>query len=83
MNEWRNRVVHDPNVCHGKAIIKGTRVMISVILANLADGASREEIVEAYPRITNPDIDAALHYAATIANDSILPLDHDSHEVQA
>ncbi len=38
MIEWKTKVVHDPNVCHGKAVIKGTRVMISVILANLADG---------------------------------------------
>ncbi len=83
MSDWQKRVIHDPRVCHGKAIIKGTRVMVSVILANLADGSSREEILETYPTITSQDIDAALHYAAAIANETVIPLDHDSHEVQA
>ncbi len=57
--------------------------MVSVILANLADSVSREEIMDAYPTITNQDIDAALHYAAAIANETVIPLSHDSHEIQA
>ena len=40
---WRDRITVDPLVCHGKACIKGTRVMVSVILDNLADGVSRDE----------------------------------------
>ena len=83
MIDWKSRIVHDPEICHGKAVIKGTRVMISVILANLADGISREEILQSYPTITEPDIDAALYYAATLANESILPMRVDVDEVQA
>ena len=42
---WRDRITVDPRVCHGKACIKGTRVMASVILDNLAAGISREDIL--------------------------------------
>lgn len=42
---WRNHITADPFVCHGKACVKGTRVMVSVILDNLAEGISPEEIV--------------------------------------
>jgi uncharacterized protein (DUF433 family) len=45
---WRERISIDPNICHGKACIKGTRVMVSVILDNLADGESYESIIGGY-----------------------------------
>ena len=35
---WKDRISIDPNICHGKACIKGTRIMVSVILDNLAAG---------------------------------------------
>lgn len=41
---WQSRITVDPNVCHGKACIKGTRIMVSVVLDNLASGLSRDEI---------------------------------------
>jgi len=78
MLDWKSRIVVDPEIYRGKAVIKGTRVMVSVILADLADGTSREEILESYPTITEPDIDAALYYAATLANESVLPVRLDS-----
>jgi uncharacterized protein (DUF433 family) len=40
--DWRGRISIDPNICHGKACIKGTRVMVSVILDNLAEGERRD-----------------------------------------
>ena len=43
--DWRDRISIDPDVCEGKARIKGTRVMVSVILDNLAHGESYEEIM--------------------------------------
>ena len=54
---------------HGKACIKGTRVMVSAILDNLAAGVGREEILASYPSITSDDIEAALAYAGEKAND--------------
>ncbi|MEX2287807.1 MAG: DUF433 domain-containing protein [Planctomycetaceae bacterium] len=66
---WRERVTVDPQVCHGKACIKGTRVMVSVILDNLAAGESEEAILRSYPSLTRDDIHAALAYAAELARE--------------
>jgi uncharacterized protein (DUF433 family) len=44
--DWRERISINPNICHGKACIKGTRVMVSVILDNLAEDESYESIIE-------------------------------------
>jgi uncharacterized protein (DUF433 family) len=52
----------DPVVCHGKACIRGTRVMVSVILDNLVDGVSRDDILRSYPSLIESDIDAAIEY---------------------
>ena len=69
------RVSVDPDVCHGKACIRGTRIMVSVVLANLADGMSAEEILAEYPSLTQDDIHAALAYAAELAaEEDITPL---------
>jgi uncharacterized protein (DUF433 family) len=64
------RISINPRICHGQACIKGTRIMVSVILDNLATGVAREEILRSYPPLTNADIDAALAYAAELAHES-------------
>jgi uncharacterized protein (DUF433 family) len=61
---WHERITTDPNVCHGKACIRGTRVMVSVILDNLAAGVSVEEILQSYPSLSRDDVQAAIAYAA-------------------
>lgn len=71
---WNHRVSADPSICHGKACITGTRVMVSVIVDNLAAGVSREELLRSYPSIHDHDIDAALQYAAELARERIVPL---------
>ncbi len=71
--EWQERISVDPNICHGKACIKGTRVMVSVVLDNLAAGESAERIAEAYG-LTPDDIHAALSYAAALSKERIVPL---------
>ena len=71
---WRDRISVDPKVCHGKACIKGTRVMVSVVLDNLADGVSREEIVRSYPSLTPADVRAAIAYAADLARERVVAL---------
>ncbi len=48
---WRDRIETNPLVCHGKPCIKGTRVMVSVILDNLAAGETAEGILRSYPSI--------------------------------
>jgi uncharacterized protein (DUF433 family) len=68
---WQERISVDPQVCHGKACIHGTRVMVSVILDNLAAGMSKEEIVASYPGITGEDIAACLSYAAELGRERV------------
>ena len=59
MGNWKERISVDPAVCHGKACIRGTRIMVSVILDNVAAGVPRSEILASYPAISSEDIDAA------------------------
>jgi len=66
MTDWHERITTDPNVCHGKPCIRRTRIMVSVILDNLADGLSPEQIVRDYPPLTAEDVRAALAYATAM-----------------
>lgn len=72
--DWRERIMADPTICHGKACIKGTRVPVSVILDNLAAGATPEEMRRDYPSVQPEDIQAALAYAAELARDRTISL---------
>ena len=62
--DWRERISASPNVCHGKPCIKGTRVMVSVVVDNLAVGESPDRILAGYPTLEKEDIEAALRYAS-------------------
>jgi uncharacterized protein (DUF433 family) len=57
--DWQNYITVDPNVCHGQACVKGTRIMASVVLDNLAAGLTLEEIMKSYPSLTREAILAA------------------------
>ena len=63
-DNWRDKVSIDPEICHGKACIKGTRVLISVILNSLAEGLTEQEILTEYPSLKKEDILVAIKYAA-------------------
>ena len=69
---WTEHISVDPNICHGKACIRGTRVMVSVVLDNLATGLSPNEIVHSYPSLQPDDIAAAMAYAAEIARERVV-----------
>jgi len=69
VKDWRERISIDPNICHGKPCIKGTRIWVSLIVDNLASGSSEDEILEAYPSLTREDIKVALAYAAEMARE--------------
>ncbi len=71
---WQDRISADPNVCHGKACIKGTRVMVSAILDNLAAGETSESIAQAY-HVTPEDVLATLAYAAALSKERVVPLE--------
>ena len=70
--QWQDHIVHDPSICHGKATIKGTRILVFVILDNLADGETFEQIRLGYPPISDVQIRACLSYAAWLAHDEIV-----------
>lgn len=72
--DWRERISINPKVCNGKPCIKGTRVMVSVILDNLAEDESNEAIMAGY-KVAREDIHAALAYAADLAEDRYLELE--------
>ena len=71
---WRERITTDPLVCHGKACITGTRIMVSVILDNLAEGVNEKEILKSYPSLTIDDIKAAIAYAAELSRERLVVL---------
>ena len=72
--EWQDRITVSPDVCHGKACIQGTRIMVSVVLDNLAAGITAGEIIESYPSLTQSDIQAAMSYAAELARERVVVL---------
>jgi len=71
---WQEHISVNPAVLHGKACIRGTRIPVAVVLANLADGLSPVEIIRSYPSLTAAGIQAALAYAADLAQERVLPL---------
>ena len=56
-------ITHNPEILGGKAIIKGTRVPVDLIVDFFQNGASIDEIVEDYPDLTHKDVEAALAFA--------------------
>ncbi|MEO6784749.1 MAG: DUF433 domain-containing protein [Chthoniobacteraceae bacterium] len=69
---WTERITVEPNVCHGKACIRGTRVMVSVVLDNLAAGLTPADIIASYPSLQPDDVAAAMAYAAEIARERVV-----------
>lgn len=68
------RIAIDPNVCFGKPCIRGTRIWVELIVENLAEGVSEQELLEAYPQLERDDIRAALAYAAEMTRERIIPI---------
>ena len=68
------RITARPDVCAGKPCIRGLRFPVSRLLGLLAAGQSREEILRAYPYLEAADIDEALRYAASLAEDETIEL---------
>jgi len=65
------RITFDPQVKGGRACIRGMRITVSLILNLIANGMTHEEILEAYPYLEPEDIQAALNYAAWLADESV------------
>lgn len=72
--DWREFISVDPDVAHGQACIEGTRVLVSVVLDNLAAGLSVEEILTSYPTLTREAIQAAIAYGAELAKEQTIAM---------
>jgi uncharacterized protein (DUF433 family) len=64
----------DPTVCHGQPVIRGTRVLVTVVLDALAAGMNETEIVAHYPTIDAQGVRAAAAYGARLAKQEVVPL---------
>lgn len=75
MPDVNQRITVDPEICHGKPVVRGLRYPVSMILDLLAAGMSRKEIMADYPDLETEDITACLAFAARLSNvQRILPL---------
>jgi len=67
------RVEIRPDVMLGKPVIRGTRVTVELVLRKLAEGMTQTELLDAYPRLTAADIQAAIQFAAdTLAHEEVV-----------
>lgn len=64
-----DRITADPQICNGKPVITGTRIMVRNILGMMAGGYSITKILESYQELTSEDIQAALEYAAKVIDE--------------
>jgi uncharacterized protein (DUF433 family) len=77
--KWQDFISVDPTVCHGRACIKGTRVMVSVVLDNLAEGLTFEEILSSYPSLSCEAVKAAIAYAAELGRERVVAIPNGAH----
>ncbi len=68
-------IMIDPEICHGQACIKGTRIPVHQIIGMLGNRDTVDELLEEYPSLKREDIFACLKYAASLAEEQITPLD--------
>ena len=60
---YRGRIEIDPNICSGKPVIRGTRILVTSLLSQLAAGESFEAIRKGFTGLTDEDIRAAIEFA--------------------
>jgi uncharacterized protein (DUF433 family) len=66
-----DRITFDPQMLGGRACIRGMRIPVSVIVGQIAHGATDEEILKGYPELERADIQQALQYAAWLTQDQV------------
>ncbi|MBU2461793.1 DUF433 domain-containing protein [bacterium] len=72
--KWQEYITVNPNVCHGRACIKGTRIMVSVILDNLSAGLTPDEITHSYPSLSREAVQSAIAYAAELGRERVVAI---------
>jgi uncharacterized protein (DUF433 family) len=71
-----DRVELNPAVLQGKPVVRGTRIPVEDLLRKLSEGATEADLLDAYPRLTRADIQAALRYAADSIAHEVIVLPH-------
>ena len=70
-----DRISIDPNICHGQACVKGTRIPVHQIVRMLANGDTTEDLLREYASLTREDVTACLEYAADLAEEQVTPIE--------
>jgi uncharacterized protein (DUF433 family) len=70
--DWKPYITADPRIMHGAVCFKGTRIPVSVVLDNLADGETPERILDQYPSLKPEHVPAAIAYAADLARERVV-----------
>ena len=68
------RILIDPNICHGQACVRGTRIPVHQIVRMLAHGDTIDDVLAAYPTLRRDDVFACLEYVAALAEEHVIPL---------
>jgi uncharacterized protein (DUF433 family) len=71
-----SRISIDPEICHGQACVKGTRIPVHQIIRMLANGNTIEDLLKNYPSLKKEDILACLEYAGSLAEEEITPIEN-------
>lgn len=69
--DYAEHFVRDPAICGGETIFRGTRVLLRTLLADLADGATIEQVLKDFPSLDEQHVRAAIAFAAAAARDDI------------
>lgn len=72
--DWQQRIHVDPAICKSRAFIIGTRITVSSVLDDLAEGVTADALVASYPRLSADDVRACMAYAAALAREELVPL---------
>lgn len=70
-NRYGDRIIRDPQVCGGEPVFRGTRVTLRTVLASLAAGDTAEEILASFPTLKPEDVQAAIAFAASSAEEDL------------
>jgi len=68
------RITFDAKIMGGRACIRGMRIPVSVIVGQIAHGASLDEVLEDYPDLEAEDVQQALEYAAWLTQEEVYPV---------
>ena len=70
-----DRITFDTNIMGGRACIRGMRIPVSVLVKQIAHGASFDEILQGYPDLEKEDIQQAIEYAAWLTEEETYPME--------